>query len=69
MFKRMNLQNIQASDAAIFMWSITTLTVAQMNVLVAAVTGIAGLSIQLYFKRQQNKREQEEHDWKKKNQN
>jgi len=61
--------NIQPGDAAILTFMATIFTVADMNLVIGALTALSGLGIQLYFKIQQNRRESEKHDWQKKNQN
>lgn len=64
----MNLNtSFQPNDAAVITWAATTLATLDINVVIGAVTGLTGLLIQFYFKRQQDKREQERHDWQKKN--
>lgn len=58
--------NIQPGDAAVITFLATTFTVADMNLWIGAITAISGLGIQLYFKIQQNRRENEKHGWDKK---
>lgn len=58
----MNFLNINYNDLAILTLATTTFTVIDINVVIGALTGLTGLGIQLYFKLQQNRREQEKHD-------
>lgn len=58
----MNFFNINYNDLAILTLATTTFTVIDINVVIGALTGLTGLGIQLYFKMQQNRREQEKHD-------
>ncbi len=65
MLKRMNVFGFTNADLAVVAWSFTTISVTQLNLILGAFTGIAGLGIQLYFKLQQNKRDAEKHEWEK----
>lgn len=56
------------NDSAVIVWLASTFTALDMNLFIGAITGVVGLGIQLYFKIQQNRRDQEKHDWEK-NQN
>lgn len=58
----MNFFNFNYNDLAVLTLATTTFTVMDLNVFIGAITGLAGLGIQLYFKIQQNRREQERHD-------
>lgn len=60
--KAMNFLNINYNDLAILTLATTTFTVIDINVVIGALTGLTGLGIQLYFKLQQNRREQQKHD-------
>jgi hypothetical protein len=60
--KAMNFFNINYNDLAILTLATTTFTVIDINVVIGALTGLTGLGIQLYFKMQQNRREQERHN-------
>lgn len=55
------------NDLSVFTLSITTLTVANINLVVGIFTGLAGLGIQLYFKMEQNRRDRERHEWERNN--
>lgn len=55
------------NDLSVVVLGVTTITVANINLIVGIFTGLAGLGIQLYFKMEQNKREREKHEWERNN--
>ncbi len=59
---------LNLNDCAIVTYIATIFTVADYNMVIGSMVGLAGLGIQLYFKLAQDKREREKHEWEK-NQN